>query len=296
MTRYIPCVGPYCRTSQPVDRSVILYQALRVETTSAEGLSRSLAVATVAAEPHRHACPESVLTSRWVANDPPLLHLQLGDYFLPGKGNKDNVRAHLDGMFTEAQDARGVILDLRGSGGGTPGPFFEVVSRLIGKPIRNFTRRWYLSDTFRRYHEYAPRFEGETGLTEWESDGGPGRDVIVPSTGPKLPPETPIVCLVDDSTASRSEQLPVMLQESGLATVMGHETAGSDACPVYVQLPNTHWSVTVSVGACRSAKGYDIEKNGVPLDIPVRERRCELGSGRDQSLDQAQQQLGSMVA
>jgi C-terminal processing protease CtpA/Prc len=132
---------------------------------------------------------------------------------------------------------------------------------------------------------------GTKGLTEWESDGGPGKDVIEPSRDPRLPKQVPILILVDWGTCSRAEQIPIMFREAGIATVFGEQTAGADAAPLRISLPNTGWEVSFSVGEIRSADGFRIEGKGISPDIPYTPKRDDLGCEGDPLLHQAERAL-----
>lgn len=210
------------------------------------------------------------LSAQWVPQLAGAVQLTVGDLYFPDDHESERVAEELDDIFDHIAEATAIILDCRFCAGGTPKPYFDLISRLIDRPVPNFQRRWYISDIFLMYHDYADRFRSTRGLTEWESDGGLGKDYIHPSTRPSAPSGSKLLILVGASTVSRGEQLALVLAEAGLGTIVGWPTAGSDAFPLTFPLPRTKWNVSMSVGEARSAQGYTIEGNGLPLATELR--------------------------
>lgn len=238
---------------------------------------------------------QDVISLHWVSSEPLLAHLPVRD-FAVSKEDWQPQAERLDAICAEIAKAQGVILDFRHCGGGTPTPCFDLVSRFIDRPVLNFERRWLVSDIFLRYHDYAYRFRDKTGLSLWESDGGPGRATIQPSERPGLRSGVPVLLLVGPHTVSRGEELPLILAEEGFGVLVGQPTAGACACPLHFPLPNTGWKVRMSVGEVRSGRGYVIEGQGLPL----RARLEEMGAGptqlADSIPDSAVEYLKSMMA
>ena len=239
--------------------------------------------------------PTNFVSYRWLRQDPRLAYLRMRDFYFPGRENVQTIKEHLNTIFSEIREAEGVLLDIRHNDGGTPTPFFDVISRLIQDPLPNFKRRWLISGSFLKYHDYRYRFADRKGLTEWEFDGSPGRETIVPSPEYRLSKGVSIVIMVDWATCSRAEQLPVMFREAGIATIFGERTSGADACPLRISLPSTGWRFSFSVGECRSAKGYNIEGNGVIPDVPFICSPEDLGAQRDRHLEEAEHLLLELI-
>ena len=235
--------------------------------------------------------PRRVFTHRWLRRDPPIAILRADGFFFPDPDDRRIIRESLDALFSEIRTAEGLVLDIRACGGGLFGPMAELVARLAQEPVPNFKRRWFVSENFRKYHEWGHRFPEVDGFTDWEYDGDPDRAMIHPAAGRGLPKRIPIVALTGCGTVSRGEQLARMLQETGIARTLGETTAGADAGPLQVSLPETGWSFSYSVVEIRSPQGYNIEGKGVIADIPFSLAPADSGTDRDRYLEEAEKVL-----
>lgn len=239
--------------------------------------------------------PANAFTHRWLRKDPSIACLRVGHFFFPGPNSARIVEERLDAVFAEIDSVEGLVLDIRHSGGGSFGPMAGLIGRIIQEPIPNFERRWFVSENFLKYHEWGHHFSGMKGFTDWEFDGDPDRAMIYPSTGCRLSKRIPVVVVTGLGTVSRGEQLAQMLQEAGIVRTLGETTAGADACPLQVVLPEMGWRFSYSVAECRSPKGYNIEGRGGRPDVPVRIAPEELGSNRDRYLEEAERLLLEII-
>jgi len=167
----------------------------------------------------------------------------------------------LDGQIRTAiqsmHDAPGVIIDLRGNAGGEDSAALQIANQLLDKPT-------VLMITRRRH--------------------GNARDYR--ATPVSKPFSGPLVILVDEESASQSEQFSAGLQEIGRAVVIGRRTKGSDMDADVETLPTGAYLV-YAVGQPRTPKGVVIEGRGVIPDKEVSLTRAGLLAGNDEQLSAA---------
>jgi carboxyl-terminal processing protease len=155
----------------------------------------------------------------------------------------------------EQSDASGLILDLRGNGGG----FFEVRKALLERLVREGT--------------LFCRQEGRRGIDEIYLDPAPQGY------------EGPIVVLVDELSGSSSEEMAGGLQAIGRATIVGNRTPGKVMIAEFAQLPNGTFVYPVAI--TRLADGTILEGRGVIPDIEAELDRELLLQGIDSQLEAA---------
>jgi carboxyl-terminal processing protease len=169
--------------------------------------------------------------------------------------------AALDAKIREAfdsmHDAPGIIIDLRGNGGGDDSVAIKLAGQLFDKPTQLMVTRTRKGDTF--YYRARPA---------------------------KRPYLGPLVLLVDGASGSASEQLAAGLQESGRAYVIGNTTAGDDMDAELEELPSGAYLV-YAAGQPRTPKGVVVEGRGVIPDLEVNLTRAGLLRGEDAQLDAA---------
>jgi carboxyl-terminal processing protease len=167
----------------------------------------------------------------------------------------------LDAKIAEAldsmRDAPGVIIDLRGNGGGDDSVAINLAGRLFDKPTQLMVTRTREGDTL--YYRAKP------------------------SGNPYL---GPVVILADGASGSASEQLAAGLQEAGRAYVIGNKTAGDDMDADLEELPTGAYLV-YAAGQPRTPKGVVVEGRGVIPDLEVNLTRAGLLRGEDAQLDAA---------
>ena len=157
----------------------------------------------------------------------------------------------------EQTDAAGLIIDIRGNDGG----FFDVRKALLEKLVRErmlFVRQESRRGVDETYLEPAAKAYG----------GGP------------------VVVLVDEFSASSSEEFAGGLQAIGRAAIVGKRTPGKVLIADVKQLPNGATFV-YPVAVTRLANGTVLEGRGVIPDIEVALDRALLLQGRDSQLEAA---------
>jgi len=81
--------------------------------------------------------------------------------------------------------------------------------------------------------------------------------------------ESPLVVLVDGNTASAAEVFAAALKENGRATIAGEQTFGKGIIQTIRELSNNNGGVAITVARYETPKHNDINKQGVPVDLPT---------------------------
>lgn len=163
------------------------------------------------------------------------------------------------------QDAPGLILDIRGNPGGQFNVRTTIASHLVGEP-----RLWM---------RYRYRDGMEAVFLEPVDDAYAG-DVVI---------------LVDEHSASSSEEFSGSLQAMGRATIIGTQTPGNCLNANFVPLPDGAL-LMYPFGQPQTRNGRILEDNGVLPDVSVALDRSELLQGFDAQLEAAVDYLESRLA
>ena len=167
----------------------------------------------------------------------------------------------LDRRIAEAvssmHDAPGLVIDLRGNGGGEDSVAVKLAGLLFDKPTQLMVTRKRGGEDF--YYKARPA---------------------------KRPYLGPVAVLVDGRSGSASEQLTAGLQEAGRAYVVGNVTAGDDMDAELEELPNGDYLV-YAAGLPHTPKGAVVEGRGVRPDLEVNLTRAGLLRGEDAQLEAA---------
>ncbi len=139
---------------------------------------------------------------------------------------------------------RGLILDLRGNGGGLLDQGLEVADMFLphGRIVGIRGRRGMLTGVDDEVHE-ARRQPG------WDLD-------------------LPLVVMVDDSSASASEIVAAALQDNGRALLLGLRTFGKGSVQRLVEASSDYY-VKLTMWRYQAPSGRTIQVNGVRPDVEV---------------------------
>ena len=173
--------------------------------------------------------------------------------------------AEFDAALDALMDAPGIILDLRGNGGGSTFISDRIAGRFLDRPFtygRDEFRARLPQRGWRDHFDYrvTPRGPTYTGL---------------------------LVLLIDEYNFSTVEQFIVALADSGRATTVGRPTAGGSGNPLTFRLPGGGM-VRFSAAAFRRNNGARIEGAGIAPDVRVAWTVADFPAGRDPDLEAAE--------
>ena len=162
--------------------------------------------------------------------------------FTQNAGN--NVRGALLEMMNNNKDMKGVILDLRGNGGGL------------------------LSEAINVTNVFVPK--GELIVTT--KGKNPEEDKSYRTRMDAVDEDMPVVVLIDGNSASASEIVSGALQDYDRAVLLGERTYGKGLVQVTRRLPyNNQMKLTISkyyIPSGRCIQSVEYDDNGEPIDIP----------------------------
>jgi carboxyl-terminal processing protease len=163
------------------------------------------------------------------------------------------------------QDPVGLILDLRGNGGGFLNIAIQVVSEFIGEGVV-------------MYEQFG---DGDTYTYEAIPGG--------------LATEIPLVVLVDEGTASASEITAGAIQDVGRAPLVGATTFGKGSVQSWVPLQDNAGGVRVTIARWLTPNGRQISEIGLEPEYIVEITPDDFAEGLDPQLDKAIEVLKDLV-
>lgn len=172
-----------------------------------------------------------------------------------GGTTADELDAVLDELLD--QDPRGLILDLRGNGGG----YLRAAQEVLGR---------FLSDGVATYQA--------------DRDGSLYPHPII--KGRARVYDLPMVVLVNGGSASASEIVAGALQDNGRATLIGEQTFGKGSIQHVFDLEDGS-SLRVTVARWLTPKGREIQERGLTPDYIVPLTPEDFEAERDPQLDAA---------
>ena len=162
----------------------------------------------------------------------------------------------------KANKVKGVILDLRGNGGG----LLTAAQDVAGLWLRN-------------------------QLVVTEKTNGKATDQLKSDNDPVLD-GIPTVVLVNGSSASASEIVAGALQDHKAATLVGEKTFGKGSVQKLIDMPDGA-VLKVTVARWYTPNDKNINKQGIKPDKTVALTADDSNAGRDPQLDAALSQLGA---
>jgi carboxyl-terminal processing protease len=171
---------------------------------------------------------------------------------------KKRLSAAIDSLRT----ARGLIIDLRGNSGGDTEVELALAGLLVDKETVIAITRTRKTD--KNSYKAKPQKNAYSG---------------------------PVVILLDEESASASEEVTAGLQAVRRVVVIGKKSRGEDMDATFQQLPMDSIALLYPIGQPRTSTGVVIEGRGVIPDIEVSLTRAELLKGRDSQLEAAIRQV-----
>lgn len=154
------------------------------------------------------------------------------------------------------QGVKGVVVDLRGNGGGYVTAAQEVAGIWLDKQLVTSERK-----------------------------GGKVTDELL-STGSPILNGLPTVILVNESSASASEIVAGALHDHKVATLVGHTTFGKGSVQKLVNLSDSAM-LKVTIARWYTPNGLNISEKGITPDKTVTRSAEDINAGRDPQLDAA---------
>jgi carboxyl-terminal processing protease len=161
----------------------------------------------------------------------------------------------------ERRGAEGIVLDLRGNGGGL------------------------LEEAVLAASVFLP--EGEVVVSTRSRTQG---DSVEKTVGGNLPPR-PLVVLIDRGTASAAEALTAALADDAGAPVVGRRSFGKGVFQQELDLANGG-ALTLTAGEYFTPDGENLGGAGIRPDVPASDRP---GTARDEALDRALRLLAAKL-
>lgn len=223
---------------------------------------------------------------------PPRLPEGISYLHIPSFGNPKQEQDAIAFLRTN-KDARAIILDLRGNGGGsTPG---QLIRALMDRPWRDWIESTsVLFPLFRTYGEMFSPKEAEKdgrgqGYLEAFAQYFDHPYLMLP---PRMSqPENPIytgrvILVADGSCGSACEDFVMPLKFSGRASVVGETTYGSSGQPYIYNFENG-MGFRVSTKRMYFPDGTEFEGVGIRPDVEVIPTAADIKTGRDPVMEKA---------
>jgi carboxyl-terminal processing protease len=188
-------------------------------------------------------------------NGVPIAYVQLLGF---SSGVHAELRDELERLY--AKGAKGLVLDLRGNGGG-----------LLTEAV--LTSSLFVQD-------------GVIVSTEGRTEGTQTYDAV----GDALP-EHPTVVLINGDSASASEILTSALSDAGVATVVGQRSFGKGTFQQVIPLQNGG-ALDLTIGKYLARNGESVNNVGIKPDVVVRNRP---GAAGDEALQRALKVVGAQL-
>ncbi len=172
-----------------------------------------------------------------------------------GSDAPDDLRRALRQLLR--QNPRGLILDLRGNGGGLLDAAISVASEFISDDVIMLERY------------------------------GDGREETFRAESGGLATDIPLVVLIDGGSASASEIVAGAIQDHERGLLVGETSFGKGSVQNWIPLTNDAGAVRITVARWLTPNGWQIDGVGLAPDVPIELTQEDIQAGRDPQLDRA---------
>jgi hypothetical protein len=176
----------------------------------------------------------------------------------------------IDRALSSLADVPGLVLDVRGNGGGTDKLMNPIAGRFADRKRHFETVYFRAGPAHDDFHEGIEHFIEPLGERRF--------------TGPTM-------LLTNRRVFSAGEAFVSALSVLPHVTVVGDTTGGGAGNPINRELPNG-WSFRVPRSKSLTASGLNYEGVGLPPDVPVQIDEADVAAGRDSILERAMALLG----
>jgi carboxyl-terminal processing protease len=175
--------------------------------------------------------------------------------FIFAENTKSQLRQTLRQLLQ--QNPRGLIVDLRGNGGGYLDSAVEVASEFIAE-----------------------------GVIVYEEYGDGSRQTFEARPG-GLATQIPLVVLINEGSASASEIVAGAIQDHGRGPLVGVTSFGKGSVQLPTVLKHDQGAVRITIARWLTPNGRTIHGKGLTPDIEVKITPEDFAQGRDPQLDKA---------
>lgn len=177
-------------------------------------------------------------------------------------------RGEVDAMFDKLMHTRAIIFDMRGYPNGTA---WSIAPRLN-------VRGAELAAAFQRAYVSAEPLEGPARFQFLQR--------LPENEGGKPLYRGKTFMLVDERTISQAEHTGLFFEAAAGTKFVGSQTAGANGDVTDVTLPG-ELDLTFTGHDVRHADGRQLQRVGLPIDVPVTPTLAGLRAGRDEVLERA---------
>jgi carboxyl-terminal processing protease len=199
--------------------------------------------------------------SRMLEDEDNLAYVRINIF---GEDTADDLRSQLRDLMKN--NPRGLVLDMRGNGGGYLDTAIEVVSEFV-----------------------------DSGVVVYEEYGDGTRDSYDVKAG-GLATEIPLVVLVDEGTASASEITAGAIQDYERGILVGTTTYGKGSVQNWLALVNDQGAIRVTIARWLTPKGRQINEVGIEPDYVVEFTEEDIQNENDVQLMKAIELLNDLIA
>ncbi|MHC4084706.1 MAG: LamG-like jellyroll fold domain-containing protein [Planctomycetota bacterium] len=206
-------------------------------------------------------------------NNKPVISSQLIDtkigYIRISRWTGNNLISDFDQILQKFKTTKGIIIDVRGNGGGNDRLADLVNGRFVETPVVSSIDFWRKSgsDTYQK-------------SVGWVKPRGPWRY------------EGRVAALIDEGSMSACEHFVSGLEAMGFVLLVGTPTNGAGGGPTSVTLPDGS-KVGISRALGIRANGIVFEGHGIPPHIEITPTIEDLRNGRDPALEIAKEWIVS---